>query len=107
MKVCCADKAPFPYNPGVCRRYANRCWGFACQWPLCDEPRSHRRALALLVERLMPLLTKPHLATDMLCDSLDAGLYTIPPFSKYHRLLFSLHYQSVTIHWDFSSCLSL
>ncbi|CAB3221548.1 unnamed protein product [Arctia plantaginis] len=74
-KLLCSteDKAPFPYNPGVCRRYANRCWGFACQWPLCDEPRSHRRALALLVERLMPLLTKPHLATDMLCDSLDAG----------------------------------
>ncbi|XP_026323958.1 nucleolar complex protein 4 homolog A isoform X2 [Hyposmocoma kahamanoa] len=67
------DKAPFPYNPGVCRRYANRCWGFACQWPLCEEPRTHRRALLLLVERLMPLLTRPHLATDMLCDSLDAG----------------------------------
>ncbi|XP_059056544.1 nucleolar complex protein 4 homolog A [Achroia grisella] len=67
------NKAPFPYNPGVCRRYANRCWGFACQWPLCAEPRTQRRALVLLVERLMPLLTKPHLATDMLCDSLDAG----------------------------------
>ncbi|KAJ8734479.1 hypothetical protein PYW08_013729 [Mythimna loreyi] len=67
------DKAPFPYNPGVCRRYANRCWGFACQWPLCEDSRTHRRALLLLVERLMPLLTRPHLATDMLCDSLDAG----------------------------------
>lgn len=67
------EKAPFPYNPGVCRRYANRCWGFACQWALCEEPRTHRRALLLLVERLMPLLIKPHLATDMLCDSLDAG----------------------------------
>ncbi|XP_026728857.1 nucleolar complex protein 4 homolog B [Trichoplusia ni] len=67
------DKAPFPYNPGVCRRYANRCWGFACQWPLCEDSRVHRRALLLLVERLMPLLARPHLATDMLCDSLDAG----------------------------------
>lgn len=74
-KILCGseNKAPFPYNPGVCRRYANRCWGFACQWPLCGESRTHRRALLLLVERLMPLLAKPHLATDMLCDSLDAG----------------------------------
>ncbi|KAM3957062.1 nucleolar complex protein 4 homolog [Aphomia sociella] len=74
-KVLCGseNKAPFPYNPGVCRRYANRCWGFACQWPLCGDARTHRRALLLLVERLMPLLAKPHLATDMLCDSLDAG----------------------------------
>ncbi|KAI5631918.1 CBF/Mak21 family domain-containing protein [Phthorimaea operculella] len=74
-KVLCGveDKAPFPYNPGVCRRYANRCWGFACQWPLLETPKTHRRALLLLVERLMPLLTKPHLATDMLADSLDAG----------------------------------
>ncbi|KAL4719061.1 hypothetical protein ACJJTC_015400 [Scirpophaga incertulas] len=40
---------------------------------LCAEPRTHRRALVLLVERLMPLLARPHLATDMLCDSLDAG----------------------------------
>ncbi|KAL0896151.1 hypothetical protein ABMA27_012101 [Loxostege sticticalis] len=74
-KILCGseDKVPFPYNPGVCRRYANRCWSFACQWPLCAEPRTHRRALLLLVERLMPLLTRPHLATDMLCDSLDAG----------------------------------
>ncbi|CAH0699368.1 unnamed protein product [Spodoptera exigua] len=74
-KVLCGteDKAPFPYNPGVCRRYANRCWGFACQWPLCQDSRTHRRALLLLVERLMPLLSRPHLATDMLCDSLDAG----------------------------------
>ncbi|XP_060809676.1 nucleolar complex protein 4 homolog B [Amyelois transitella] len=67
------NKPPFPYNAGVCRRYANRCWSFACQWPLMTEPRTHRRALLLLVERLMPLLAKPHLATDMLCDSLDAG----------------------------------
>ncbi|XP_012548017.1 nucleolar complex protein 4 homolog B [Bombyx mori] len=75
FKVLCGTnaKVPFPYNPGVCRRYANRCWSFACQWPLCSEPRTHRRALLLLVERLMPLLSKPHLATDMLCDSLDAG----------------------------------
>ncbi|KAJ2946722.1 hypothetical protein O0L34_g12778 [Tuta absoluta] len=74
-KVLCGveDKAPFPYNPGVCRRYANRCWGFACQWPLLETPKTHRRALLLLVERLMPLLTKPHMATDMLADSLDAG----------------------------------
>ncbi|XP_072935350.1 nucleolar complex protein 4 homolog B [Epargyreus clarus] len=75
LKLLCAaeGKSKFPYNPVVCRRSANRCWGFACQWPLCAEPRTHRRALLLLVERLMPLLTKPHLATDMLCDSLDAG----------------------------------
>ncbi|CAG9783335.1 unnamed protein product [Diatraea saccharalis] len=74
-KILCGsdDKAPFPYNPGVCRRYANRCWSFACQWALCSDARTHRRALLLLVERLMPLLTRPHLATDMLCDSLDAG----------------------------------
>ncbi|XP_049887956.1 nucleolar complex protein 4 homolog B [Pectinophora gossypiella] len=72
--LCGAEgKAPFPYNPAVCRRYANRCWGFACQWPMLSEPRTHRRALLLLVERLMPLLAKPHLATDMLADSLDAG----------------------------------
>ncbi|XP_050357436.1 nucleolar complex protein 4 homolog B [Nymphalis io] len=75
MKVLCASegKPNFPYNPAVCRRFANRCWSFACQWPLCEEPRTHRRALLLLVERLMPLLNRPHLATDMLCDSLDAG----------------------------------
>ncbi|CAH2989754.1 unnamed protein product [Chilo suppressalis] len=74
-KILCGaeGKAPFPYNPGVCRRYANRCWNFACQWALCAEPRTHRRALLLLVERLMPILTRPYLATDMLCDSLDAG----------------------------------
>ncbi|XP_063836786.1 nucleolar complex protein 4 homolog [Ostrinia nubilalis] len=78
-KILCGseDKAPFPYNPGVCRRYANRCWSFACQWPLCDDSRTHRRALLLLVERLMPLLARPHLATDMLCDSLDAGKDTL------------------------------
>ncbi|CAG9575404.1 unnamed protein product [Danaus chrysippus] len=75
FKVLCANdgKPSFPYNTSVCRRYANRCWGFSCQWPLCESPRSHRRALVLLVERLMPILNKPHLATDMLCDSLDAG----------------------------------
>ncbi|XP_045456524.1 nucleolar complex protein 4 homolog B [Melitaea cinxia] len=75
MKVLCAaeGKPNFPFNPAMCRRLANRCWSYACQWPLCEEPRTHRRALLLLVERLMPLLTKPHLATDMLCDSLDAG----------------------------------
>ncbi|XP_053601930.1 nucleolar complex protein 4 homolog B [Plodia interpunctella] len=67
------NKPPFPWNAGVCRRYANRCWSFACQWPLMESPRTHRRALLLLVERLQPLLAKPHLATDMLCDSLDAG----------------------------------
>ncbi|KAJ0180888.1 hypothetical protein K1T71_002973 [Dendrolimus kikuchii] len=74
-KLLCAmpNKALFAYNPGVCRRYANRCWSYACQWPLCSEARTHRRALLLLVERLMPILNKPHLATDMLCDSLDAG----------------------------------
>ncbi|KAG6459711.1 hypothetical protein O3G_MSEX011550 [Manduca sexta] len=74
-KLLCAteDKMPFTYSGVACRRHANRCWGFACQWPLCAEPRTHRRALLLLVERLMPLLAKPHLATDMLCDSLDAG----------------------------------
>ncbi|XP_068628510.1 nucleolar complex protein 4 homolog B [Battus philenor] len=74
-KVLCAaeGKAQFAYHAAVCRRHANRCWGFACQWALCDDPRAHRRALLLLVERLMPLLTRPHLATDMLCDSLDAG----------------------------------
>ncbi|CAK1548038.1 unnamed protein product [Leptosia nina] len=74
-KVLCAseDKPPFQFNPISCRRNANRCWGFACQWPLCEESRTHRRALMLLVERLMPLLNKPHLATDMLCDSLDVG----------------------------------
>ncbi|KPJ14324.1 Nucleolar complex protein 4-like A [Papilio machaon] len=74
-KVLCAveGKPKFAYHPVVCRRHANRCWGFACQWSLCGSPRAHRRALLLLVERLMPLLAKPHLATDMLCDSLDAG----------------------------------
>ncbi|XP_045542340.1 nucleolar complex protein 4 homolog B [Papilio machaon] len=74
-KVLCAveGKPKFAYHPMVCRRHANRCWGFACQWSLCGSPRAHRRALLLLVERLMPLLAKPHLATDMLCDSLDAG----------------------------------
>ncbi|KOB67007.1 Nucleolar complex protein 4-like protein B, partial [Operophtera brumata] len=66
------DKAPFPYNPAVCKRYANKCWAFACQWALCSCSRTHRRALLLLVERMMPLLNKPRLATDMLCDSLDA-----------------------------------
>ncbi|XP_034823962.1 nucleolar complex protein 4 homolog B [Maniola hyperantus] len=75
MKVLCAadGKPHFPYNPAICRRCANRCWTFACLWPLCEDSRTHRRALLLLVERLMPLLNKPHLATDMLCDSLDAG----------------------------------
>lgn len=72
-----ADKPPFAYNGAVCRRYANRCWSYACQWPLCADARTHRRALLLLVERLMPLLNKPHLATDMLCDSLDAGEFEI------------------------------
>ncbi|CAH2267677.1 jg15697 [Pararge aegeria aegeria] len=66
-------KPQFPFNPSMCRRCANRCWSFACLWPLCEDSRTHRRALLLLVERLMPLLNKPHLATDMLCDSLDAG----------------------------------
>ncbi|XP_041973851.1 nucleolar complex protein 4 homolog B [Aricia agestis] len=74
-KLLCSteNKPKFPYNASICRRYANRCWSCACQWPLCEEPKSHRRALLLLVERLMPLLQKPHLTTDMLCDSLDAG----------------------------------
>ncbi|XP_045504705.1 nucleolar complex protein 4 homolog A [Colias croceus] len=74
-KLLCASERKGSFQLGVanCKRYANRCWGFACQWPLCGEPRTHRRALLLLVERLMPLLARPHLATDMLCDSLDAG----------------------------------
>ncbi|GBP08221.1 Nucleolar complex protein 4 homolog B [Eumeta japonica] len=74
-KVLCAVKGQpsFAYNAIICRRHANRCWAFACQWPLCAEPRTQKRALLLLVEKLMPLLMKPHLATDMLCDSLDAG----------------------------------
>ncbi|CAH2068179.1 unnamed protein product, partial [Iphiclides podalirius] len=72
--LCAAEGRPsFVYHATICRRQANRCWGFACQWALCEEPRAHRRALLLLVERLMPLLSRPHLATDMLCDSLDAG----------------------------------
>ncbi|CAG5035041.1 unnamed protein product [Parnassius apollo] len=72
--LCAAEGKPqFKYHAAVCRRHANRCWGFACQWALCEQPRAHRRALLLLVERLMPLLARPHLATDMLCDSLDAG----------------------------------
>ncbi|VVD01521.1 unnamed protein product [Leptidea sinapis] len=72
--LCNSDKkGRFQFGAASCRRNANRCWGFACQWALCEEPRTHRRALMLLVERLMPLLSKPHLATDMLCDSLDAG----------------------------------
>ncbi|KAG7303839.1 hypothetical protein JYU34_010741 [Plutella xylostella] len=72
--LCDAEGKPsFTYNPATCRRYANRCWGFACQWALLSAAGPRRRALLLLVERLMPLLSKPQQATDMLCDCLDAG----------------------------------
>ncbi|XP_045527665.1 nucleolar complex protein 4 homolog A [Pieris brassicae] len=71
--LCSSNGKQFQFSPVSCKRYANCCWGFACQWSLCEDPKTHRRALMLLVERLMGLLNKPQLATDMLCDSLDAG----------------------------------
>lgn len=67
------DGTMFTYQRAQCRRRVNRCWLHATQWALTADARTHRRALLLLVERLLPQLTRPHLATDFLVDSLDAG----------------------------------
>ncbi|XP_063374046.1 nucleolar complex protein 4 homolog isoform X1 [Cydia amplana] len=61
------------FDPDICKKYINRCWGFCMQWPLRANEKNHRRALVVLVDRIMPYLTKPVLATDFLCDSLDCG----------------------------------
>ncbi|XP_063545827.1 nucleolar complex protein 4 homolog [Cydia strobilella] len=61
------------FDPDICKKNINRCWGFCMQWPLRANETNHRRALVVLVDRIMPYLTKPVLVTDFLCDSLDCG----------------------------------
>ncbi|KAI8429428.1 hypothetical protein MSG28_000069 [Choristoneura fumiferana] len=61
------------FNPEECKRSVNKCWDAACQWPLRSCERTHRRALRLLVDELLPLLARPQLTTDLLWDSLDCG----------------------------------
>ncbi|XP_048005760.1 nucleolar complex protein 4 homolog [Leguminivora glycinivorella] len=61
------------FDPAICKKSINRCWSFCMQWPLRANETNHRRALVVLVDRIMPYLTKPVLATDFLCDSLDCG----------------------------------
>lgn len=71
--LCHVQGKQFGWNSSIARRYVNRAWNSACRWSLFRDPRTHKRALLLLIERLLPLLNKPLLTTDMLCDSLDTG----------------------------------